>query len=1079
MGFEERITAGFQATVAAAGYVQAVIGSEAKALAASWADATREADELDAQRGVIVAAASEYARDLTKFSSNYPAACPPSDTEPGTLSSQELVRRSSQGWVLDEEIVRSMRHDMHSAISAAREGSQRVFGARQTGQAKEHATRALRTLRALEAEASRMEERQQQALARRETDGDELRSAADVKVEQALARQSEAMRRLPPAMTSWTSPSWLSWSPKLAHDHILLGVLRPQPKIPGKNHGFAWDARTPEFASIRDGLQISHRRGDRERAHALARSVLLRALACTAPGKLQLSIFDPTGLGQSVTSLLELGEYDRDLIGGKVWSSGDDLHRMLAEHTAHIELVIQKYLRSQYQTLAVFNAAAGEIAEPSRMLAIFDAPACFDEGAMHELRRIVENGPRCGVSTLLITDEEIQSPYGVLLDVLPKSLRTVRLHLPFASADGAVAFDLLPETDESAPGQVITAIVQQVGKAAQEDTSAAVTFERSFELFNRAAVDGRKRGLPRLTTAVSAIDQATWWTQTTLESVAAPIGQRGARDVATLMFDSSDHAGALLVGRPGSGKSTLLHTFIAGITTLYGPEELELHLIDFREGVEFKVYAANALPHARTVAIESDREFGMSVLEAIHDELAWRGSLLRESTQSHSSLETLRRETGERLPRILLIFDEFQVLFARNDKLGGAAAEQLETLIRQGRGFGIHVLLATQSLSGLDALGSHVPQLLPIRILLPAAEGDAFKVLGEGNTEGSPLTTAGEGILNEAGGAVEANERFRGAVIQEEARGARVAAMRARADAAGFHRRPVVFEGNAPISAQDTPPAQFVDEVRGADARVLRLRFGAPMSIVGSADINLRRESGANVMLVARDAAAEADAFDPFSLPRAVVANVILSAVARRADVDVVDFLPIDEGLEHFVAPLIEASVISVSRRRQVPDLLERIGAEVRRRVDEDDTSSPAKLLTLYGMHRARDFDQDSVDYDSDASLPSVLMQVLRDGPEVGIHTFMWFDTVASISRRLPGGAVREASWRLAGRMSADDSNALIDNDAASTLREQQLVATNEDRGVFQRCTTISVPPTEWIKELLVNTQDKPKEPIE
>src|SRR5699024_1695079 len=113
-----------------------------------------------------------------------------------------------------------------------------------------------------------------------------------------------------------------------------------------------------------------------------------------------------------------------------------------------------------------------------------------------------------------------------------------------------------------------------------------------------------------------------------------------------------------------------------------------------------------------------------------------RASLLRGSEESHSSLESLRNATGDPLPRIVLVFDEFQVLFSRTDKLGSTAAEALETLIRQGRGFGIHVILGSQSLAGLDALGSHVPQLLPVRILLPAAESDAFKVLGEGNKEG-------------------------------------------------------------------------------------------------------------------------------------------------------------------------------------------------------------------------------------------------------------------------------------------------------------------------------------------------------
>ena len=99
----------------------------------------------------------------------------------------------------------------------------------------------------------------------------------------------------------------------------------------------------------------------------------------------------------------------------------------------------------------------------------------------------------------------------------------------------------------------------------------------------------------------------------------------------------------------------------------------------------------------------------------------------------------------------------------------------------------------------------------------------------------------------------ETNGRFRGAMIDGESRRDRGKAMRERADATGFARRPVVFEGNAPIPAEDTPTMQFLDEIRGADARTLRLRFGFPMAISGTADINLRRESGTNVLLVARD----------------------------------------------------------------------------------------------------------------------------------------------------------------------------------------------------------------------------------
>ena len=56
----------------------------------------------------------------------------------------------------------------------------------------------------------------------------------------------------------------------------------------------------------------------------------------------------------------------------------------------------------------------------------------------------------------------------------------------------------------------------------------------------------------------------------------------------------------LIAGKTGSGKSTLLHALITNGALRYSPDELELYLIDFKKGVEFKVYATMELPHARS-----------------------------------------------------------------------------------------------------------------------------------------------------------------------------------------------------------------------------------------------------------------------------------------------------------------------------------------------------------------------------------------------------------------------------------------------------------------------------------------------
>ena len=133
------------------------------------------------------------------------------------------------------------------------------------------------------------------------------------------------------------------------------------------------------------------------------------------------------------------------------------------------------------------------------------------------------------------------------------------------------------------------------------------------------------------------------------------MGRRGSRGVSTFRFDSQLQSGALLVGRPGSGKSNLLHVVICTLASMYSPDELELYLLDFKEAVEFAGYATGALPHARAIALDSDREFGLAVLRHLATEIELRGRLFRGGGDGQSNIVTYRTDTGQELPRILLL----------------------------------------------------------------------------------------------------------------------------------------------------------------------------------------------------------------------------------------------------------------------------------------------------------------------------------------------------------------------------------------------------------------------------------------
>ena len=154
--------------------------------------------------------------------------------------------------------------------------------------------------------------------------------------------------------------------------------------------------------------------------------------------------------------------------------------------------------------------------------------------------------------------------------------------------------DVLPERSE-----VAKRVIDGLGRATIKPRQKPRRVRQGVPMYGNVAARGLRPELGTACHADKSGDPRRGGAGDSTRGLFAPIGQKGARDVAILGFDSSDHAGALLVGRPGSGKSTLLHAYVGGLTTLYGPDELELYLIDFKEGVEFKAYAEEQLPHAK------------------------------------------------------------------------------------------------------------------------------------------------------------------------------------------------------------------------------------------------------------------------------------------------------------------------------------------------------------------------------------------------------------------------------------------------------------------------------------------------
>ncbi len=412
-------------------------------------------------------------------------------------------------------------------------------------------------------------------------------------------------------------------------------------------------------------------------------TAMLRLLTLLPPGKVRFTVIDPLGLGENFAGFMHLADFDELLISGRIWTEPDQIEKQLGNLTEHMESVFQKYLRNEFESIEEYNVHAGEVAEPYRVLVVANFPTGFTERAAQRLASIATSGPRCGVFTLTSIDTKPNLPHGFDPADLEANaaLFQWRNREFVTTAFGSEPIPLRP--DPPPRPAVFASIVRMVGEHSKDVRRVEVPFRR----------------------IIPSDDQL--WTADSRRGIDCPLGRAGATKLQHMRFGSGTSQHVLVAGKTGSGKSTLLHVLITNLALRYSPSEVEFYLIDFKKGVEFKTFATHELPHARVIAVESDREFGTSVLERLDTELKTRGDIFREAgVQDVESFRNARPEFP--MPRILLVVDEFQEFFTEDDRYSQTASLLLDRLVRQGRAFGIHVLLGSQSLGG--AIRSPAPR---------------------------------------------------------------------------------------------------------------------------------------------------------------------------------------------------------------------------------------------------------------------------------------------------------------------------------------------------------------------------------
>lgn len=499
---------------------------------------------------------------------------------------------------------------------------------------------------------------------------------------------------------------------------------------------------------------------------SMIRFVEGRALESTALFQLKIVSYDPF-LRNLEAPFVDV--HDESFSAIRYIHSPKLLDAFLDELTDHVSHIANNYLVNA-STLVDYHNSTGVCVDTYYLVIMHDYPRSISP-SQHE-RLIALSRASCPTGLSFVFELSAKADDDCRLDLMP----LIESCTVFTWETEAVTW-------RSHPGWNIV-----LSGASQDDAKRATKSALAHLSVRPSAI------LP-----ISDVLPIIYWQESSFNGISFTLGKDGNELVeVTLGSKELQLHNAVITGAVGKGKSNLIKSIIYELCSRYSPDELELYLLDFKEGVTLYPMAPTSdspeyLPHARVIALEADQDFGISVLEELIGIGLQRARVIKPYGDNIYKYRTALPKAV--MPRILLVIDEFQLFLSGEG--GSRATALLVQAARTLRSYGIHILLASQSLGGITALLADYDKFyaqFPVRIGLKNSPSESRATFGPLNEAAAHLRFQGEAILNDDYGLIEANRKVL-TPLADDAVVRQVREKISRLDA-GRHAPPCVFCGN-------------------------------------------------------------------------------------------------------------------------------------------------------------------------------------------------------------------------------------------------------------------------------------------
>ena len=742
-------------------------------------------------------------------------------------------------------------------------------------------------------------------------------------------------------------------------------------------------------------LIIRHNNNTKQKAHQVVNSLVGRLMASSSPGKLNVAMIDAEEMDGTCDVFKFL---NRNIF--QILARPEDIRKYLDEKERHIGNIIQNLLLGSVKSLYDYNQAK-ENKEPYHVIVIEDFPIGFNSESLSLLQKILKNGVRAGVNVIMLVNE----------DKIDSSEDTRKAYN--SSNMGQLericsVYDLTKNNEQidfdSFTEEHLRKIVQYVNSGVEIRKEEAILF------------------------ADYMTNQSEWWQRRSAKYIEIPFGMSEDRQIQKLKItQESGQNSAVVIGIPGSGKSVFLHALICNAAINYSPDELNMYLIDF-SGVEFNSYALHNLPHARVIAPEAEREFGLSILNELVEEGARRMELCRNNDVSNI-VDLKAKNPSLHIPRLLVIIDEFQKIFEiENDLISREANAKIHTIIQEFRKFGINLVLATQKLPSSSILPK---DLIANRVVFKSSPADFSSLISLPINGKVPQLHTGECIYNSESGSPYDNRKVQGFLVTKHDIDKLLNQISEFSDNLHYQRKHdmVVFRGNDLPEFRNRRVARC-HQTPSNIPESIGIYLGESISIHETDVCAILRKESANNILVLGGESHVAQRIAYYATISASTAHTDQSATfvtlnfMRREDT-------LNEELQSVFESLPFSSQI-VSKTAEIVETLTAIKEEIDERRKDEERPQDHIYLSIYAFQLARMFDKGGRRGDDVSESGMLLDYILKNGPAVGVFTIMQCDNWDNLSRI--GNPLSSFTYRVALQMTENDSNKIVGSSIASKL---------------------------------------------